>query len=283
MTSLVKRCPLTSYFILAFGVAWAGIFLVVGPGGFPGKEVQFPRLLPWVFLAMLTGPSLAGILMTGLVDGREGLRGYFSRLGRWRVGLRWYGPLLITPLLILAILAVLSRFSPAFVPGILAAKGKAGVIGFALVVGLGAGFFEELGWTGFATPKLLARHSVLAAGLLLGVLHSLWHFLPDFWGAVTAFGALYPIHFLLWLVALTAFRVLMTWVYSHTGSLLLGQLMHASFAGGQALIEPKGVSAPENVFWYGCFAAGLWLVVAVVASAGGFRRSKSGGRSGGRG
>lgn len=272
MVAFIKRHPLTSYFVLAFAVAWAGVFLVVGPGGFPATEMQIPLLLPFVFLAMLLGPSLTGLLLTGIVDGRDGLRGYFSRLGRWRVGLRWYGALLITPLLLFAVLAMLSRFSPAFVPGILAAKDKAALLGFAAMGGLGAGFFEEMGWTGFATPKLLARHGILAAGLLLGVIHSLWHFLPDVWGGVAPYGAFYISHFLLWVVALTAYRVLMTWVYSRTGSLLLGMLMHASFTGGQALIEPAGVSARDNILWYACFAAGLWLVVAVVAIAGGFRQ-----------
>ena len=84
------------------------------------------------------------------------------------------------------------------------------MMGFAVAGGLSAGFFEELGWTGFTTPKLMAWHSVLAAGILLGVIHTLWHLKPDFWGGMAPYGGLYVPHFLLWLVALTAYRVLMT-------------------------------------------------------------------------
>ena len=52
-------------------------------------------------------------------------------------------------------------------------------LGLALAVGIASDLFEELGWTGFATPRLLARHGCLAAGLGLGVLWATWHIGPD--------------------------------------------------------------------------------------------------------
>lgn len=75
-------------------------------------------LFPFTVVAMFAGPSVAGILLTGLVDGRTGLRGFRSRLLRWRVGGRWYAvALLAAPLLVTAVLLTLSRFSPEFLPG----------------------------------------------------------------------------------------------------------------------------------------------------------------------
>jgi hypothetical protein len=59
----------------------------------------------------------------------------------------------------------------------------------------------------------------------------------------------------------------MTWVYRHTESLLLGQLMHAGFTGGQALLQPVALAAAEQVLWYGLFAVSLWIVVAIVITA----------------
>ena len=45
--------------------------------------------------------------------------------------------------------------------------------------------FEELGWTGFATPTLRRRNRVLATGLIVGVLWGAWHFLVTLWGSGT--------------------------------------------------------------------------------------------------
>ena len=40
-----------------------------------------------------------------------------------------------------------------------------------IVGGLVVGFFEELGWTGFAIPTLMRlRYGVLGTGLIVGVL-----------------------------------------------------------------------------------------------------------------
>jgi uncharacterized protein len=45
---------------------------------------------------MLAGPSVAGILLTGLVDGREGFRDLLSRMTRWQLGARWYAVAFLT-------------------------------------------------------------------------------------------------------------------------------------------------------------------------------------------
>lgn len=265
-TSFVKRHALALYFVLAYAIAWGGILIAVGPGNIPGAGEQIDRGFMWVFLAMLVGPSTAGVVMTALADGREGLRDLAARLLRWRVPLRWYGVELLTaPLLLAVIMTALSLFSPAFRPAILTVSDKAGLIGMSLAGGLLAGLFEEVGWTGFATPRMQRRFGVLTGGLILGAAWMLWHGLADLWGSVETYGTWYAPHFLLWLAALTAYRVLMGWVYSRTASLLVGQLMHASFTGSQFLLSPAAASTAQNILWYAVFAAGLWLLAAVAA------------------
>jgi membrane protease YdiL (CAAX protease family) len=100
--------------------------------------------------------------------------------------------------------------------------------------GLGAGvttILEEIGWMGFAAPRLRRRHSVLMTGLIVGVLWGLWHLLQQVFVSGTYAGGVPLLAFLTLsasaaVASLTAYRVLMVWVYERTGSLLVTTLMH---------------------------------------------------------
>src|SRR3712207_5084204 len=102
--AFIKRHPPLSFYALAFAISWGGLIVVVGgPSEILGTPEAFEARLALVILAWLAGPSVASILMTGLLHGREGLRDLFTRMRRWRVGARWYsGALLTAPLLFVA-------------------------------------------------------------------------------------------------------------------------------------------------------------------------------------
>jgi membrane protease YdiL (CAAX protease family) len=155
----VRRHQLIPFFVLAYALTWPLIPLVsVSPlWGFPA----------------LFGPALAAIIVAAVADGRAGLRDLLGRVARWRVGARWYAVALALP----AVLALAAL-------GLHVALGGQGsfelgglsvlnFVVFVLIVG------EELGWRGYALPKLLAERSVLAASLILGALWGAWH-LPTF-------------------------------------------------------------------------------------------------------
>ena len=254
---------LRAYFALAFGISWTAILLLATRTGLPAPAngPAGNRLL--VFAAMLAGPSLAGLGLTALLEGRRGLRAFAQRLGRWRIGARWYATVAFVPAVLLVVLALLSRISSSFVPGLITNASPAITVMFAIVAGVGAGLFEEIGWTGFATPRLLSRFGWVRAGATLGIVWALWHALADYWGGAS-YGRLWAPHMLEWIVALTAFRILMTWAYRHTGSLLLAMLLHAASTGAQALLWPVGATPRAELLWYGLFAASLWIAVRVV-------------------
>ena len=275
MTSIrtfIKGHPVAIYFVLAFAISWGGILLVVGPGGFPGTPEQFETLLPLVGLAMLVGPPVAGILLTGLVHGRAGLHGLLSRLLRWRVGLRWYAVALLTaPLLMLTVTPLaLSLLFPDFLPRLFTSDDKASLMLFGVAMGLMAGIFKELGWTGFAVPTLRSRYGVFATGLIVGVLWGAWHLLVNIWSSGTPSGSisllLFLHSFLFSVGVLPAYRVLMVWVYDRTGSLLVAMLMHASLTAGNILLVPKATGM-ALVSWSLMLAATLWVIMAAVAVA----------------
>ena len=280
MKAFITRCPAATYFALTFAISWGGVLLVIGgPGKIPGTTEQAERLLPFVVLAMLPGPAVAGLLLTGLVHGKAGLRDLLSRMLRWRVGGRWYAVALVgAPVLVTAVLLALSLTSPAFLPGIYTSDDKATILLISIAYGLGAGFFEELGWTGFAVPRLRLRHGVLATGLIVGILWGVWHFITNFWGSGNSSGALSLAAFLpaqLFAVgALPAYRVLMVWVYDRTGSLLVAMLMHASFTASWLIVMPVGISGVPFLTWYLVWTAALWVIVAAVAVANGWHLSR---------
>ena len=275
--AFVKRHSVLTYFALTFAISWGGVLLVIGgPSRLPATNGQFEMLLPIAILAMLAGPSFAGLLLTGLVYGRAGFRELLSRLLRWRVGARWYAVALLTaPIVMTAVLLALSFFSPQFLPGILVSDDKVSHVMFGLAVGLVAGLFEELGWTGFATPRLRLHYGVFATGLIVGFLWGAWHLLVSFWASGAASGALSLASYLLDpLLLLPVFRVLMVWVYDRTGSLLIGMLMHVSLTASVRIISPLAISGASLLTFDLVWFAAVWVVVAAVAVAGGGQLSR---------
>jgi CAAX protease family protein len=250
-----RRNPIAAYFLLTFLISWAAALAVVARSFFSGQLI--PKTLGLlVFPAMLLGPSVSGILLTALIDGRAGLRDLLSRICKWKVAPHWYAVLLIPPVLVLATLFLLrltisGRFSPNnFYIGIL--------------FGIPAGIFEEIGWTGFAYPRMASHWGVLKSAIVLGILWSLWH-LPavNFLGASAPHGPNWLPFFLAFGFAMTAMRVLICWQYSGTKSVLLAQLMHISSTGALVVFSPP-VSSARETLWYAVYGCALWLIVVLV-------------------
>ena len=251
----LRRHPVCSFFVLAFGISWGGILLVLSATGFNRVELR-PLDTGLIFVFMLLGPSTSGLALTALLEGRAGLRRLVASMAHWRLGLRWYLVVLLTmPALLLVTLWPLGVFlDPAFSPRF---QWHLFAIGFI------AGSFEEVGWTGFATPRLLQRWRLFLAGLWLGLVWALWHVLVDYRQNSSAMGALWLLQFAVFYVGtLTAYRVLMTWVYANTQSLLLAVLMHASYTGWLLTLYPA-TSLEQGLVWQIGFALALWIVVAV--------------------
>jgi uncharacterized protein len=271
--AFIKSHPVLSYFALAFAISWGGILLVVGgPSGILGTKEEVDRLLLFVMMAWFAGPSVAGILLTGLLYGREGFHNLLTRMTRWRIGARWYAVALLTaPILFAAVSLALSLLSPEFLPGILTTSDKAALLLFGISYGLiGGGFLEELGWTGFAVPRMRLRYGILATGLIVGVLWGAYHFSVMLWMSSTYSGALpltilLPAQLFAWL---PAYRILMVWVYDRTGeSLLLAMLMHASLSAGMLILQPLAIAGVALLTYILVFGAALWAVVGAVTVA----------------
>lgn len=276
LPAFIKKHPVLSYFTLTFAISWGGMLLVIGgPGRFPTTPEEITRIFPTAYLATVAGPSLTALLLTGLVDGRTGFRTLVSRLLRWRVGVRWYAVALLTaPLSVIATLLALSRLSPQFLPGFLTkTAGASGVVpmslGMVVALSLFNGFVEELGWTGFAIPRMHRRYGVFVTGLVVGFLWGAWHFVSNIalsGGSATSLPLAIFMPILLFSF-LPPFRVLMVWLYDRTESLLVAMLMHASLNAFWLASTPPGMTPVDVVVWYVAWAVLLWGIVAAVAVA----------------
>jgi membrane protease YdiL (CAAX protease family) len=253
---LFHRYPIASYFVLTFIISWGGSIIFAG-GQFLRKEIMTFEEGRNMALIVLAGPFISGLLSTYLLEGRVGLRNLFSRMFKWRVGAGWYGTaLLIFPILILTVLLSLSTFySSDFAPNFVA---------FGIVGGLMAGFIEETGWMGYAFPKMKLKYGTIRATILLGLIHGVWHVAADVLGAYHTNGVYWlPRFVVMWMVAMVAMRVILVWIYTNTGSLLLAQLTHASSTGFLIMLSPSTTPANET-FWWAIYAVVIWLAAAVV-------------------
>jgi membrane protease YdiL (CAAX protease family) len=179
--AFVGHHPVTTYFALTFTISWLGALSVAA--AYLIRSEPVPKMSGiLMFPVMLLGPSIAGIVLTTLESGRGGRRNLFSQMFLFRVSLRWYATLLIPPVLVLAVLLALENLvSLAYAPNRF-------FVGVAF--GLPAGVLEEIGWTGYAFPRMGSQNNRLAPAIVLGLLWALWH-LPviDYLGTATPHGA----------------------------------------------------------------------------------------------
>lgn len=263
--TFIKKHPVLAYYTLVFAISWGCILIVLGPGGFLGTTQAFRVQLYIGGPLSLLGPSIAGVLLTGLVYGKTGLRDILARLLRWRVRARWYVVALLTaPLLTAGSLFVLS-----LTPTIVTATDKASLLVSGFAIGFLVPFFEELGWTGFAIPEIRKRHGILATGLIMGFLWGVWHF-PIFSASAASSGVIPPAIYLAVLLFswLIPYRVLMVWVYNHTKSLLVAMVMHMPLVVDALVLSPERLSGAPHVVYLLLFTAALWVLVFVVVRNG---------------
>jgi uncharacterized protein len=218
-TATRRAFPL-KFVLVAFAFTWIFWWLAVLEARGMISSLPVPALFLGAF-----GPMVAAVAITAQEGGRAGLRSLLSRVVRWRVAPIWYGVALLGPIA-LQLLAmgphVILGGQP---PDILAMVGMLPtVLVTSVYMLIQVGIGEEIGWRGYALPKLQSGYSALLASLILGVIWTLWH-LPVFFNPATSYSRTPSWVFLVFLLPVS---IVITWVFNSTeGSVLMVMILHA--------------------------------------------------------
>jgi len=230
------------FIVIAYALTWIllGPFFYVLNVQYGGNMQSW--MWAWVPLAFLGGwgPTLAAFIVTARADGRSGVRRLLRAASAWRVSAGWYLLVVAFPPVVTALSLILVDRG---IGTLLAfdARTALAAIPVAYLVALPFGpLGEELGWRGFALPRLLPRYGPALASLLLGVIWTLWHVPMMLWSpgaSIPSFMGLSTFAFAVFLLQITSETVLMTWLFLRTGgNLLLAILAHLTFNTAAAVV-----------------------------------------------
>jgi len=228
------RGPLVAFFLLTYVVTWVSWLAAwaISDGGFARPGLW---MLPFYFGVF--APALVAVWLTFRREGATGVRALLSRLFQWEVAPQWYVFAFTYIAVIKLAAAVIHRLAtgewprfgdePVYIM-------LAATIGSLLLFGQAG---EEVGWRGYALPRLAARYGLARSSIVVGIMWASWH-LPIFFipGADTT-GQSFPIY----LLSVTAISVAIAWLYDHTnGSLFLTMLMHSAVNNTKDIVPSVG-------------------------------------------
>jgi membrane protease YdiL (CAAX protease family) len=239
---IMTKRPLIAYFALTFAITWGlGACFALFPSAIIAVFGK-PSLANPLFVLAVYAPSISAIVVTAIFDGFAGVGALLRRLAHWRFGAWWYlaifggAPALSGAAVLLHALVDPGagdwRHWPLLGPDgqEIAARlaGGAGWAALPMIVGIvfltdPGPLGEELGWRGFALPRMIEDRKWVLAGILLGIVWGLWH-LPAFLiGGLPQSDASLPV----FMVSDVAGSVLMAWIFVGTrGSVLAAVIVH---------------------------------------------------------
>jgi membrane protease YdiL (CAAX protease family) len=246
LQQVMRQHPLFFFFLMSYAFSWIiSIPYVLSVWGILKGNFTFMFILkPFV------GPTLAAIIMTGITEGKAGLLRLRQRLQQRRAGWQWYLFILlgIPALLLLGIIiqpGTLASFQ-GLTPALLVSYPV-----YFIIVFFGVALPEEIGWRGFALPRMQPRYGPLWGTLLLGVLWCFWHLLyfltPDHGGGPGTGFATFLTNFSIFFLMVVSIAIILTWVFNHTrGSIFISNLVHAAVDTPQLVWIPLFLAVDET-------------------------------------
>ena len=245
LPQLMREHPLFSFFFMAYTFTWILLIPYVLSEWSILPKAMFYNIF---FILHTFGPTLAAYIMFRITEGKDGWLRLRSRIRQLRAGWQWYAFILLgVPALILLGILVLPGALASF-QGLPQSFLVQYPFLFILIFFGGGPLGEEIGWRGFALPRMQSRFGSLRATLLLGVLWTFWH-LADFLTAAQGGGpgtsfANFLTNISIFFLQVMALAIIFTWVFNHTaGSVFIAILLHASYDAFGSTVQPL-FSAP---------------------------------------
>jgi membrane protease YdiL (CAAX protease family) len=205
-------------------------------------------------------PALAALAVTFRAEGRSGVIALLRRITRWRVATKYYVFALGFMIALKLTAAMIYRASTSSWPRFDTSQWY--LIPFAIAFSTPFQAGEEIGWRGYALPRLADRFGLGSASVLLGFIWGVWH-LPQFF---IRDGDSYRQAFPVFVLQVTAMSVAFAWLYARTnGSLLLTMLLHAAINNSKDIV-PSGVLGGTDTF--GFHASRIsWISLALLCAS----------------
>lgn len=202
-----------------------------------------PVAYPIVFFIGGLGPSFAAIVVTSILEGRDGVRKLLVGVLRWRVGLRWWAIALFGfPLLMLTATFIGHWLTGKTIEWKLPGNPSAHLSLVTLILSLPfLALLEEIGWRGYAWPVLLKRYRFLATSAILGAFWACWHLPLFFIKGISHEG----VPFLPYLGMAIGISIWLGWLYCRTQSILLVAVFHLTL--NYSALLPGSHSLPARV------------------------------------
>jgi membrane protease YdiL (CAAX protease family) len=247
--NFIRNHEVATFFLLAYAITWS-VWTPISYG-YVYRSLELSPPIVLLYIAGSFGPFLSAVLVTALCGGS--LRALFSQLLKWRVSVKWWLAAFFMPVILYSIMAGIhillggqlnwSEVSLLALPG-----------GF-LTVFLWGGGNEELGWRGFALPRLQEKYRPFIASLGIGVVWTLWH----------APVGIIELGFVDWakdlpfyMMNVTGISFVATWLYNKTGgSVLLAMVFHASVNSSQSLYPIENMFSKTGEF----ARTGAWIII----------------------
>jgi membrane protease YdiL (CAAX protease family) len=228
------------------------------------------QTFPWwvvIFLPGAYGPSIAALILTWRRGGRPAVTALLRSLLRWRLPIALYAAVLLAPMVMTALATLLSGYHVTWSQVALVRGLGAIPVAFAVALPFGP-LPEELGWRGYALPRLLREHRVFVASVILGVIWTFWH-TPMFWFPGAAIPSVFELSvgsIMLYLVQMIAETCLFTITYLLSGgSVLLAVLQHLAFNTSEnilfSLIPEPSPELKQQIYLLNTLV--MWVVALV--------------------
>jgi membrane protease YdiL (CAAX protease family) len=243
------------FFVLTYAISWTCFVaaLVIVRGLAPAAT---RTSLPMFVLGLLGtfAPSIVALGLTARSEGAAGIQSLLGRIFKWRVGVQWYVFAVGYFATIKIGVALVHRIAVGAWPRFGVEPWYILAIATVLSTPVQAG--EEIGWRGYALPRLAARLGLARASLLLGIVWAMWHLPLFFVPGIDNYGQ----SLVIFALQVTAISVPMAWLYRRTnGSLLLMMVMHG--ANNQARnIVPSAVPGATHALTLSTYLP-AWLTV----------------------